>query len=150
MTPCKVRIIVWFTLAWASVGAAAQDGAQHLNAIRLSVGMHAIRAEVARTPRERSTGLMFRTGLGTNDGMLFEFDEPAEQCFWMKNTLLPLSIAFVTDDGRIANIDRMQPGTLDSHCSTKPVRFVLEMNDGWFEKRGIGPGARIKGAPFAN
>jgi len=81
--------------------------------------------------------------------MLFAFEEPGQQCFWMKNTLLPLSVAFVADDGTIVNIDDMKPLTLDGHCSTKPVRFVLEMNQGWFAKRGIKAGEKLLGQPFA-
>ena len=83
-----------------------------------------------------------------NHGMLFIFERPGQQCFWMKNTLLPLDAAFVADDGSIVNIERMKPKTLDAHCSAKPVRFVLEMNDGWFEKRAIAAGFRLKGKPF--
>jgi uncharacterized membrane protein (UPF0127 family) len=130
--------------------AAAQTGPQKLEAIRLSVGMHVISAELAKTPAQREVGLMFRATMGTNDGMLFAFEEPGQQCFWMKNTLLPLSVAFIADDGSVVNIDDMKPQTLDSHCSTKPVRFVLEMNDGWFAKRGVKAGARFKGAPFSH
>jgi uncharacterized membrane protein (UPF0127 family) len=134
--------------ALVAVGAAAQTGPQKLAAIKLSAGMHVIRAEVAQTPEEHSIGLMFRTSMPTNDGMLFIFDRPGQQCFWMKNTLLPLSVAFVADDGSITNIEAMKPQTLDAHCSTKEVRYVLEMNDGWFAKRGIKPGMKLQGAPF--
>jgi len=81
--------------------------------------------------------------------MLFAFEEPGQQCFWMKNTLLPLSVAFVDDDGSVVNIENMKPQTLDSHCSKKPVRFVLEMNEGWFAKRGIKAGSKLTGKPFA-
>ena len=95
-------------------------------------------------------GLMFRSSMPVNDGMLFAFEQAGVQCFWMKNTLLPLSAAFVADDGRIVNIEDMQPQSEDSHCSAKPVRFVLEMNQGWFARRGIKPGSRLQGAPFAN
>jgi len=133
----------------ASTLANAQDGPQKLPSITLNAGMHLIQAEVARTPEQRSTGLMFRTTMGTSEGMLFAFDEPGVQCFWMKNTLLPLSVAFVDDDGGVVNIENMKPQTLDSHCSKKPVRFVLEMNDGWFAKRGIKPGFKLSGQPFA-
>ncbi len=136
-------------LAWATT-ALAQQGPQKLAAIQLSAGMHLIRAEVAQTPEQRSIGLMNRPSMGPNEGMLFVFEQPGQQCFWMKNTLIPLSIAFVADDGNIVNIEAMQPQTLDSHCSKKPVRFVLEMNEGWFAKRGIKPGSAIKGAPFGN
>lgn len=131
------------------LAASAQDGPQKLPSITLSAGMYKIQAEVARTPDERSTGLMFRQTMGTNEGMLFAFDEPGQQCFWMKNTLLPLSVAFIADDGQVVNIENMKPQTLDSHCSKKPVRFVLEMNDGWFAKRNIKPGFKLQGKPFA-
>jgi uncharacterized membrane protein (UPF0127 family) len=79
--------------------------------------------------------------------MLFTFERPGQQCFWMKNTLIPLDIAFVDDAGAIVNIEQMKPQTLDGHCSEKPVRYALEMNDGWFAKRGLKPGARLKGLP---
>jgi uncharacterized membrane protein (UPF0127 family) len=130
--------------------ASAQDAAQRLPTTRLTAGFHVITAEVARTGEQRAIGLMHRPSMPANDGMLFVFEEPGQQCFWMKNTLLPLSIAFLADDGTIVNIDDMKPQTLDSHCSKKPVRFVLEMNKGWFDKRAIKPGAKITGAPFGN
>jgi len=100
--------------------------------------------------RQREIGLMFRPTMAANDGMLFVFERAGQQCFWMKNTLIPLSVAFVADDGSVVNIEAMKPQTLDSHCSAQPVRFVLEMNDGWFAKRGIKPGAKLRGTPFAN
>lgn len=128
----------------------AQEGPQKLPAIRLNAGIYNIQAEVAQTPDEHAIGLMFRKAMGTSEGMLFVFEAPATQCFWMKNTLLPLSVAFVADDGSIVNLDDMKPQTLDSHCSTKPVRFVLEMNQGWFAKRGIKAGAKLQGAPFGS
>ena len=128
--------------------ASAQTAAQKLDSIRLSAGMHVIQAELAQTPDERSTGLMFRKTMGTNEGMLFAFEQAGQQCFWMKNTLLPLSVAFIADDGSVVNIDDMKPQTLASHCSTQPVRFVLEMNEGWFARRGIKAGSKIQGAPF--
>jgi len=93
---------------------------------------------------------MNRPSMEANDGMLFVFERPGQQCFWMKNTLIPLAIAFLADDGTVVNLDEMQPQTLDGHCSAKPVRFVLEMNQGWFAKRGIKPGFRLRGAPFAH
>jgi len=130
--------------------AGAQEGPQKLPSIQLSAGMHLIRAEVAQSPQQRSIGLMHRRSMGTNEGMLFVFEQAGQQCFWMKNTLLPLSIAFLSDDGRVVNIEDMQPQSLDSHCSSKPVRFALEMNQGWFSKRGIKPGAVLKGTPFVN
>jgi len=144
----KLRTALFVALAVFGAIASAQDGPQSLPSIKLSAGMHVIQAEVANTPDERSIGLMFRKSMPTNDGMLFSFEEPGQQCFWMKNTLLPLSVAFIDDDGSVANIEDMKPQTLDSHCSVKPVRFVLEMNDGWFAKRGIKPGMKLRGPPF--
>ena len=127
----------------------AQDAPQtNLPHVKLTVGMHVIDAQVASTNEQRMTGLMFRTEMPQHEGMLFVFDYPSQQCFWMKNTLLPLSVAFVHDDGTIANIEEMKPQTLDSHCSTKPVRYVLEMNTGWFSKKGIKAGAKLEGPPF--
>jgi uncharacterized protein len=123
----------------------AQDAAQRLPQVQLSAGMHLIHAEVARSAEQRGIGLMHRPSLAANDGMLFVFDRTGVQCFWMKNTLIPLSIAFLDDDGRIISIAEMKPQDLGSHCSTRPVRLALEMNSGWFAKRGIAPGALIGG-----
>ena len=113
--------------------------------IELSAGMHRIEAEVASSNAERATGLMNRPSMPMQRGMLFVFPEAAVQCFWMKNTLIPLSIAFLDDAGRIVQIADMQPQSLDNHCSVKPVRFALEMNAGWFKSRGLTTGAKING-----
>ena len=134
-------------LAGLAAGALAQEGPQSLPKIRLNAGIHNIDAQLAQTPEQREIGLMFRASMPANEGMLFTFERPSQQCFWMKNTLIPLDIAFVDDSGAIVNIERMKPQTLDGHCSEKPVRYVLEMNDGWFAKRGIKPGSRLKGLP---
>jgi len=150
MTSLKARAFPIVLASLLCATALAQTGPQKLPSIRLNAGIHNIQAEVAQSPDERSTGLMFRKEMGTNEGMLFAFEQPAQQCFWMKNTLLPLSIAFIADDGSIVNIDHMKPQTLESHCSVKPVRFVLEMNEGWFDKRGIKPGAKLRGGPFGS
>ena len=147
MTSIKT-LVATVLVTLLSMAAQAQDGPQKLESIQLSAGMHLIRAELARTPDERSIGLMFRQTMASNEGMLFAFEVPSQQCFWMKNTLLPLSAAFVADDGSIVNIEDMKPQTLDSHCSAKPVRFVLEMNQGWFAKRGLKAGSKLQGAPF--
>ncbi|HJV95162.1 MAG TPA: DUF192 domain-containing protein [Albitalea sp.] len=146
----KSRALFGLLAVAFSVTCAAQDGPQKLAAIRLNAGIHNITAELARTPDEHAIGLMFRKSMGVNEGMLFAFDEPATQCFWMKNTLLPLSIAFLADDGSVVNIEDMKAQTLDSHCSRKEVRFALEMNQGWFAKRGIKAGAKLQGAPFGS
>jgi uncharacterized membrane protein (UPF0127 family) len=113
--------------------------------VKLTAGMHLIDAQVAQTPEQRQIGLMHRENMPTQEGMLFVFEQPATQCFWMKNTLLPLTAAFVAEDGRIVNLVDMKPQTTDSHCSTEPVRFVLEMNQGWFAKRGMAAGSRLGG-----
>ncbi len=139
----RMAALAWLALVPAY--GAAQDAAQRLPAATITAGMHLIRAEVARTPEQRAIGLMHRQSLGSNDGMLFVFEQPGVQCFWMKNTLIPLSIAFLADDGSIVNIADMQPQSLDSHCSDKPVRMALEMNQGWFARKGIKPGTRLRG-----
>jgi uncharacterized protein len=146
----RAAAIAALMIAVLSAAAMAQDAPQKLPAIRLNAGMHLIQAEVAQTPDQRGIGLMFRATMGANEGMLFAFEQASEQCFWMKNTLLPLSIAFLADDGSVVNIEDMKPQTLNGHCSKKPVRFALEMNDGWFAKRGIQPGSKLQGAPFGH
>ena len=151
MTQIKTRASLAGLLALVlttSPAAAQQSQPQRLETITLNAGMHNIRAEVALTPEQRATGLMYRREMAAHEGMLFVFEQPAPQCFWMKNTLLPLSIAFLADDGTVVNIADMKPQTLDSHCSAKPVRYALEMNQGWFAKRGIQAGAKLSGGPF--
>lgn len=118
-----------------------------LPTLRLTAGLYVIQAEVASTPAQLQYGLMFRQRLEPQQGMLFLFPRPTEQCMWMVNTLLPLSVAFLRDDGTIVNIEDMAPQTRTSHCATEPVRFALEMNRGWFAERGLGPGDRIRGLP---
>ena len=129
---------------------AQNDGKPQLGLPRvaLSAGMHRIDAQVAAAPEQRQIGLMHRREMPVHEGMLFVFEQPATQCFWMRNTLIPLTAAFVADDGRIVNLVDMQPLSEASHCSTEPVRFVLEMNQGWFAKRRIAAGFRVGGAPF--
>lgn len=131
------------------LSAAAQSGPQpHLQTVDLSAGMFRIKAEVAATDEQREIGLMLRKDMAPHEGMLFVFDDEAVHCFWMKNTLLPLSIAFIADDGTVVTIADMAPQTTESHCPAKPVRYALEMNQGWFAKHSIKPGFRLGGAPF--
>ena len=113
----------------------------------LSAGIHLIKAEVAATEAEREQGLMFREKMGPNEGMVFLFGAPAGVCMWMKNTLLPLSVAFIDDDGKIVNIEDMKPQTTQSHCAAKPIRYALEMNAGWFKQKNIKAGMVIDGLP---
>lgn len=126
---------------------AAQANTSALQRVQLSAGIHIIHAEVANSEDARRTGLMNRTAMASSDGMLFVFDAPDQQCFWMRNTLIPLSIAFVADDGAITNLTDMAPQTETPHCSTGAVRYALEMNQGWFAERGIVAGTRINGLP---
>jgi uncharacterized protein len=129
----------------ASLRVASAQPIAPLPVKQLNAGMHVIRAEVASNNETRSRGLMYRKELAPNGGMLFVFEQPAVQCFWMRNTLIPLSIAFMTDDGTITNIADMAPMTENSHCSSAPVRLALEMEQGWFAKRGITAGKKIGG-----
>jgi uncharacterized membrane protein (UPF0127 family) len=127
----------------------AQQGPQpRLKTTDLTAGMHIIRAELAITPQQQQTGMMFRKEMGPNEGMLFVNEVAGVRCFWMRNTLIPLTIAFIEDDGTIVNLADMKPLSEESHCSARPVRFALEMSQGWFAKRGIKAGFRLRGAPF--
>jgi uncharacterized membrane protein (UPF0127 family) len=142
--------IVMVFLATTFTASAQDDPQMDLKRIKLSAGMHQIDVQLAISPEQKQIGLMWRKEMPQHEGMLFIFDMPSKQCFWMKNTLLPLTAAFVADDGTIVNLVDMKPQTLDSHCSEKPVRFVLEMNKGWFAKKGIKAGAKLTGAPFVS
>ena len=113
----------------------------------LSIGIHLIQAEVAIRDEERAQGLMFREQMGQNEGMVFRFNSPNQVCMWMKNTLLPLSVAFIDDAGSIINIEDMKAQTLDAHCASKPARYALEMNQGWFKKKSIKAGSSVTGLP---
>jgi uncharacterized membrane protein (UPF0127 family) len=135
----------------AAAPAAARDAPQpRLPTATLTVGMHRIVAELAVTPQQQTMGMMWRTEMGASEGMLFVNDSKEIRCFWMRNTLVPLTIAFLDDDGSIVNTADMQPRTDTTHCSTRPVRYALEMPQGWFERRGIKPGTRIRGGPLGN
>ena len=131
------------------ISAQAQSTPQmDLPRTQITAGMYLINAQVAATPQQRSTGLMFRQQMPQGEGMLFVFEQPSQQCFWMKNTPLPLTAAFVADDGSIVNLVDMKPLSTESHCSSKPVRYVLEMNQGWFGKKGLKAGSKLAGPPF--
>lgn len=134
--------------AMLACAAQAQSPQTDLPRTELTAGMFRIHAQVAQTPKQREVGLMHRKDMPASEGMLFIFEQPGVQCFWMKNTLLPLTAAFVADDGTIVNLADMQPMTENPHCSAKPVRYVLEMNQGWFGQKGIKAGTRLGGAPF--
>ncbi|MCY7306589.1 MAG: DUF192 domain-containing protein [Rhodoferax sp.] len=147
MNPSSFAAVL--VLMTATVAASAQGQPQmQLPRLKILAGMHQIDAQVAETSEQHQIGLMFRREMPQHEGMLFVFEQATQQCFWMKNTLLPLTAAFVADDGTIVNLADMQPQSTESHCSTKPVRFVLEMNQGWFGKKNIKAGYRLSGKPF--
>ncbi|WMJ08664.1 DUF192 domain-containing protein [Nitrosomonas sp. sh817] len=144
------RMIAASSLLAAST-AIAQEGTQpRLPTVELTAGMYVIQAEVAQTHQQHSIGLMHRQSMGVNEGMLFVYQSPEIRCYWMRNTLIPLTIAFLDDDGTIVNLKDMEPHTERSNCSIKPVRYALEMNQGWFDQRGIKPGFRLRGIPPAS
>lgn len=124
---------------------AATAAAAEMPRMELTAGFHRIEAEVAATQPERMQGLMHRRVMPRNQGMLFVFPQAARHCMWMRNTYLPLSVAFLDETGRILNIADMQPQTEDSHCAVAPARFALEMNRGWFAERGLKAGIRLGG-----
>jgi uncharacterized membrane protein (UPF0127 family) len=121
-----------------------------MNQVRMQLfaGEHPIVAYVARTPEQRALGLMHRAEMAPDEGMLFVCDECAVQSFWMKDTPVPLSIAFLAEDGTIVHIEDMEPHSLESHACEHPVRHVLEVPRGWFQQRGIEPGMRVEGPVF--
>ena len=120
-----------------------------LPAIELNAGVHLIHAEVANTFETRAQGLMFRKSLRPNEGMLFVFPQAEAHCMWMKNTLIPLAVAFMDERGKIVSIAEMKPQTETSHCAAAPARFALEMTGGWFAAKGIKPGATLRGVTQA-
>ena len=135
-----MKYIALLLAAWFSAVAQAE-----LPAVQLSTGMHLIRAELADSMGTRMEGLMHRKSMPQGSGMVFVFEENAAHCMWMKNTLIPLSVAFIDEAGTIINIADMQPHSEQSHCATRPARYALEMNKGWFAQRGIKPGAKLRG-----
>ena len=145
--PIRLLTKLLILLAVAAGPAAARAQAPTLPTAQLTAGIHLITAEIAATDPARTRGLMFRQSLPTNHGMLFIFDYKAVHCMWMRNTLIPLSVAFIEDDGTIVNVLDMQPHDERSYCAKQPVRYALEMTQGWFEKKGIGPGAKLGRLP---
>lgn len=138
----RISIVLLFFVTALPV--CAQQGIT-VRALELFAGMHRIEAEVAATPDNRSLGLMQRKTMAVQQGMLFVFPAATRHCMWMRNTFLPLSVAFLDEAGRIINIEDMQPQTDDNHCAARPARYALEMNLGWFKERGLGVGYTITG-----
>lgn len=140
----RFSILIAAALAALSLGA----GGSPTPRVELKLGAHVFDVEVAATPTARARGLKGRTRLADNAGMLFVFREADQHCFWMKDTPIPLSIAFLADDGTIVGIDDMQPQTTTLQCAPEPVRFALEIRQGGFRERGIRPGVQASGGPF--
>jgi uncharacterized membrane protein (UPF0127 family) len=144
VTHFRLRTTLAALLAAAALAATAASPAPRT---KLQAGAHVFEVEVARTPQQHMRGLMQRTHLDDNAGMLFIFPKKDMHCFWMKNTFIPLSIAFLADDGTIVNIEDMQPQTLDTHCPNTAIRYALEVPQGAFRSKGILPGSRVAGIP---
>ncbi len=144
--PSRLRWLAQLALllALSSLASAADSRLQ------LRAGTHVFQVEVASTPQQHQIGLMGRTRLESDAGMLFVFEQKATHCFWMRNTLIPLSIAFLADDGTIVDIQDMRPQTLTFHCPRGPVRYALEVPQGGFRSKGIQLGMRVSGGPFGS
>ena len=143
------RVAGWvlgLAMAVAAGGAAALEKFQWG---QVRVGAHPLRVELALTDAQREQGLMYREKLGANDGMLFVFDDAEYQSMWMKNTLIPLSVAFLAPDGTLLNVEDMEPQTLDPHMSAGPSLYAIETNKGWFAAHGVKPGDKVTGLPKA-
>lgn len=151
--PALRKLIAGALHVIAAVGLASSLATAHAQEIKkfptvtLNTGIHLIKAEVASNEAEREQGLMFREKMGPNEGMIFLFGAPAGVCMWMKNTLIPLSVAFLDDKGEIINIEEMKEQTTNSHCATKAATYALEMNKGWFKQKNIKAGMKIEGIP---
>ena len=141
-----IGLIAALVTAFASFSN-AQEAQPTLPIVPLQTGLYVIQAEVAQSFNHQAMGLMFREKMADNAGMIFLWDESSKRCMWMRNTLLPLSVAFIDAHGKILNIEDMQPKTEDSHCSKGDAKYALEMNQGWFKKKRIAPGAKITGIP---
>jgi uncharacterized membrane protein (UPF0127 family) len=139
-----VVLVASWLLGQSNLGFAQNN---KLGVIELKTGIYRIEAEIADTLAARLTGLMYRTYLPMNAGMLFVFEEKAIHCFNMRNTKIPLSIAFLDYDGKIVSIADMEPETLNHHCPRSAVSYAIEMNQKWFAQRAIGPGTVIQGLP---
>lgn len=139
MRACLIAILALQFLA-PSCGGTSEAG---LPVVTIEVGGRRLRAEVASTPAQLSRGLMYRRKVGTDAGMLFVYEQEETLSFWMKNTFVPLSIAFIDADHRIVDVQDMAPQTTSPHRSAARARYALEVNRGWFERHGVGVGAKV-------
>ena len=148
-SPCRTALapafLFLYVLLTGAAGASESKTAAEDRFLALQVGEHPIRVMVARTMPERMIGLMYRATMEPDQGMLFVYPEPALHAMWMKNTALPLSVAFIDERGVVINIEEMEPRTLNAHAAARPAKYSLEMNGGWFAKHSIQPGTAITG-----
>lgn len=135
----------WFAGLFGALLATTVAAQETMPVLELTAGFHRIEAEVAAQDKDRQVGLMNRRSMPTQRGMLFVFAQPNTHCMWMRNTYIPLSVAFLDDEGKVINIEDMTPQSEDNHCARRPARYALEMNRGWFAQRGIAPGSRLRG-----
>ena len=143
----KMKKIVFAALCAQLFNCSQAQSQQKFPVTTLNLGIHLVQAEVALREEERAQGLMYREKMGVNEGMVFRFPESRLVCMWMKNTPLPLSVAFIDEADTIINIEDMQPQTQDAHCAKKPARYALEMNQGWFKQKNLKPGTKVGGLP---
>ncbi len=144
-----VRWLLCSAFAFTSLSFAQNNAPQRpLPTVKVKAGMFVVTAEVAKEPADRSMGLMFRHTMEPDHGMLFVFDRSDVHCFWMRNTLLPLTIAWLSDDGTIVSMADMKPKSEDNNCPTGPAKYALEMNQGWFKKKGLKVGSKLKSPPL--
>lgn len=134
---CALELVVTETTA--------KDAAPALPAMVLKAGGQSVQAEIAATEEARQKGLMFREKLARNEGMLFVFTEVGYHAMWMRNTPLPLAVAFIDEAGKILSIHEMQPQTEITHQAAGPARYALEMNGGWFKANKVSVGDLIRG-----
>lgn len=143
-TPGRYRLAACLGLI---AGISLADTSHAAATLPLCIGPHTFQVEVADTPAARTRGLMQRSQLAEASGMVFVFEAPARHCFWMRDTPLPLSVAFITPDGRIASLADMSPLTDSLHCADQAVRYALEVPQGAFHTRAITAGMRVRGLP---
>ncbi len=137
--------LIFIALNFAATHTPAKDGTPSLPVMTLKAGGQAIQAEIAATEESRQKGLMFREKLARNEGMIFVFTEIGYHAMWMRNTPLPLAVAFIDEAGKILSIHEMQPHTEITHQAAGPSRYALEMNAGWFKANKVSVGDTIKG-----
>jgi uncharacterized membrane protein (UPF0127 family) len=145
MVKSMERTAMWRVFVVGAFLAAAGAADAQMQRTNLEVGKHRIVVEVVADEQARNFGLMYRSHLPPDQGMIFVYPSPIRICMWMKNTLIPLSVAFLDEEGRILNIEDMTPQSEESHCAVKPARHALEMNQGWFVRHGVKAGDRIEG-----